>query len=237
MLENLKRDSILVSFEALYSNVSLYTLDELFIHMYIFHFIFFFQAIQGIFKADDRLLETERRLNQSREKIKRLTDFEKSTSAKIRAAESAHKSAQAGLLNLQNQVTELQKRLDREYQSASQVRVENGQLKDALTEAEAKVQKSEEQAQAYYDQGFNEATDSLLSQLKGESNKYFIQGWQKALDNAEVDDASELYDLAWRHRPFGGLVPEERNEEAEEDVVEDPMIPVPHEVLSEPVLA
>ena len=81
------------------------------------------------------------------------------------------------MLNFQNQVTELQKRLDREYQAASQVRVENGQLKDALTEAEAKVQKSEEQAQAYYDQGFNEATDSLLSQLKGESNKYFIQGW------------------------------------------------------------
>jgi nitric oxide reductase activation protein len=42
MLENLKRDSILVSFETLYSNVSLYTLDELFIHMYIFHFTLVF---------------------------------------------------------------------------------------------------------------------------------------------------------------------------------------------------
>jgi hypothetical protein len=31
-------------------------------------------------------------------------------------------------------------------------------------------------------------------------------------------------------------VPEERNEEAGEDAVEDPMIPVSHEVLSEPVL-
>uniref|UniRef100_A0A2N9IA83 Uncharacterized protein n=1 Tax=Fagus sylvatica TaxID=28930 RepID=A0A2N9IA83_FAGSY len=113
-----------------------------------------------------------------------------------------------------NQVTNLQKRLDREYQSASQVRVENGQLKDALTEAEAKVQKSEEQAQAYYDQGFNEATDSLLLQLKGECNKYFVQGWHQALDNAE-----------------------ERNEEAGEDAIEDPMIPMSHEVLSEPVLA
>jgi peptidoglycan hydrolase CwlO-like protein len=106
-------------------------------------------------------LETERRLNQSQEEIKRLTDFEKSASTKIRAAESAQKSAEAGLLNLQNQVTELQRKLDREYQSASQVRVENSQLKDALTEAEVKVEKAEDQAQAYYDQGFSEAADSL----------------------------------------------------------------------------
>jgi hypothetical protein len=47
MLENLKRDSILVSFEALYSNVSLYMLDEKFIHMYIFHFISFFISFLG----------------------------------------------------------------------------------------------------------------------------------------------------------------------------------------------
>ena len=31
-------------------------------------------------------------------------DFEKSASAKIRAAESAQKSAEAGLLNMENQV-------------------------------------------------------------------------------------------------------------------------------------
>uniref|UniRef100_A0A2N9I2P2 Uncharacterized protein n=1 Tax=Fagus sylvatica TaxID=28930 RepID=A0A2N9I2P2_FAGSY len=173
------------------------------------------KAVQGIFEAGDRLLETERRLNQSQEEIKRLTDFEKSASTKIRAAESAQKSAEAGLLNLQNQVTELQRKLDREYQSASQVRVENSQLKDALTEAEVKVEKAEDQAQAYYDQGFR---------------------WHKALDKAGVDDASELYDSAWRHQPFGDHVPEERNEEAGEDAVEDPMIPVSHEVLSEPVL-
>uniref|UniRef100_A0A2N9HF91 Uncharacterized protein n=1 Tax=Fagus sylvatica TaxID=28930 RepID=A0A2N9HF91_FAGSY len=154
------------------------------------------EAVQGIFEAGNRLLETERRLNQSREEIKRLTDFEKSASAKIRAAESAQKSAEA-------------------------VRVENGQLKDALTEAEAKVQKSEEQAQAYYDQGFSEATDSLMSQLKDECNTYFVLGWTKALDNAEVDDASELYDLAWRHRPFGGFCVKG----AEPILAEDPEMP------------
>ena len=42
MLENLKRDFILVSLETLYSNVSLYMLNELFKHTYIFHFILFF---------------------------------------------------------------------------------------------------------------------------------------------------------------------------------------------------
>ena len=183
-------------------------------------------------------METERRLNQSREEIKRLTDFEKSASVKIRAAKSAQKSAEAGLLNLQNQVTELQRKLDWEFKSASQVRVKNDQLKDALIEAEAKVQRAEEQAQAYYDQGFNEASDSLLAQLKGECNKYFIQGWHKALDRAGVDDDSELYDLAYMRQPFGAFVPEECKElEAGEDTAEDPTVPGSHEALSEPVLA
>jgi hypothetical protein len=50
MLENLKRDSILVSFETLYSNVSLYTLDELFIHMYIFHFTLVFISFFFFFR-------------------------------------------------------------------------------------------------------------------------------------------------------------------------------------------
>uniref|UniRef100_A0A2N9G5E8 Uncharacterized protein n=1 Tax=Fagus sylvatica TaxID=28930 RepID=A0A2N9G5E8_FAGSY len=110
-------------------------------------------AVQGIFEAGNRLLETERRLNRSAEEIKRLKDFESSASVKIRAAESAQKSAEAGLLNLQNQLAELQRKLDSEYKSASQVRIENSQLKDALTEAEAKVVKAEQQAQAYYDEG------------------------------------------------------------------------------------
>ncbi len=65
-------------------------------------------------------------------------------------------------------MTELKKKMDWKYTSGFQVRVENSQLKDALTEAQAKVQKAEEEAQFYYDQGFNEAADSLQSQLKGE---------------------------------------------------------------------
>ena len=119
-------------------------------------------------------------------------DFENSTSTKIRAAESAQKSAEAGLMNMECQVTELKKKLDWEYTYGSQLRVKNSQLKDAITEAQAKVQKAEEEAQSYYDQGFTEAADSLQSQLKDECNKFFIQGWHMALDKAEVNDASEL---------------------------------------------
>ena len=47
MLENLKRDSILVSFEALYSNVSLCMLNVLFRHTYVFYFNLFFVSFLG----------------------------------------------------------------------------------------------------------------------------------------------------------------------------------------------
>uniref|UniRef100_A0A2N9GFT3 Uncharacterized protein n=1 Tax=Fagus sylvatica TaxID=28930 RepID=A0A2N9GFT3_FAGSY len=195
-------------------------------------------AVQGIFEAGNRLLETERRLNRSAEEIKRLKDLESSASVRIRAAESAQKSAEAGLLNLQNQLAELQRKLDSEHKSASQVRIENSQLKDALTEAEAKVVKAEQQAQAYYDEGFDQASESLLEQLKGECNKYFVQGWHKALDNAGVDDDSELYDLAYTRQPYEDPVPEEGNElEAGEGATGDPTVPGSHEALSEPALA
>jgi hypothetical protein len=48
---------------------------------------------------------------------------------------------------------------------------------------------------------------------------------------------SELYDLAYRHRPFGDLVSEERDGEAGEEAAEDSTVPGSHEVLNEPVLA
>ena len=47
MLENLKRDSILVSFEALYSNVSLCMLNVVFRHTYVFYFILLFVSFLG----------------------------------------------------------------------------------------------------------------------------------------------------------------------------------------------
>uniref|UniRef100_A0A2N9ID46 Transposase (putative) gypsy type domain-containing protein n=1 Tax=Fagus sylvatica TaxID=28930 RepID=A0A2N9ID46_FAGSY len=191
-------------------------------------------AVQGIFEAGNRLLETERRLNLSTDEIKRLKDLESSASVRIRAAESAQKSAEAGLLNLQNQVAELQRKLDAEHKSASQVRIENSQLKEALAEAEVRADKG---AQAYYDQGVNQASQDLRYQLRGECNKYFVQGWHQALDNAGVDDDSDLYDLAYSRQPYEVPVPEEGNElVAGEGAAGDPTVPGSPEALSEPVL-
>jgi predicted nuclease with TOPRIM domain len=144
-------------------------------------------------------LETERCLNQSHEEIKHLKDFEKSASARIRVAKSAHKSAKAGLMNMKRQVTELREKLDREYATSSRLRVETSGLKDVVNEARAEVQKSEGEAQSYYDQGLDEAASSLKSQLAFECNKFFVQGWRMALNKAGVDEASELYGLAPRH--------------------------------------
>ena len=90
--------------------------------------------------------------------------------------------------------------------------MENSELKDALNQAWAEVQKVEGETQSYYDQGFDEATTSLKTQLKEECNKHFIQGWRAALDWAGVDDASELYDLGPRHRPFRLASPEQHEE-------------------------
>ncbi len=52
----------------------------------------------------------------------------------------------------------------------------------------------------------------MKSQLEEECNKHFIQGWRAALDRVGVDDASELYDLAPKCRPFRPNSPEEREE-------------------------
>ena len=78
----------------------------------------FFQAVQGIFEAGSQLLKTERLLNQSLEENKRLKDLEYA-SARIQAAESMHKSAEASLMTAERQVIELKAKLDREYKTSS----------------------------------------------------------------------------------------------------------------------
>ena len=130
------------------------------------------------------MLETERLLNQSLEKNKQLKDLEKSASARIQTTESKHKSAKAGLMTTERQVIELKAKLDREYKTSSQLRVENSKLKKAVDEARAEAPEAEDEAQSYYNQGFDEAANSLKSQLGDECNKYFLQGWCMALDKA-----------------------------------------------------
>ena len=44
------------------------------------------------------------------------------------------------------------------------------------------VKKAKEEGQAYYDQGFDEAMESLKSQLRRECNCCFLQGFDSALD-------------------------------------------------------
>uniref|UniRef100_A0A2N9GW89 Transposase (putative) gypsy type domain-containing protein n=1 Tax=Fagus sylvatica TaxID=28930 RepID=A0A2N9GW89_FAGSY len=92
-------------------------------------------------------------------------------------------------------------------------------------------------AQAYYDQGVNQASQDLRYQLRGECNKYFVQGWHQALDNAGVDDDSDLYDLVYSRQPYEVLVPEEGKElVAGEGAAGDPAVLGSPEALSEPVL-
>jgi hypothetical protein len=97
------------------------------------------------------LLEIERLLNQSLVENDRLCDLEKSASARIQAAESKHKSAEARLMTVKCQVVELTAKLIREINRACEFRVENSELKIEVNEAQAAVQKALDEAQSYYD--------------------------------------------------------------------------------------
>jgi hypothetical protein len=71
----------------------------------------------------------------------------------------------------------------------------------------------------------------LKSQLVEECNKCFLQGWRSALDQAGVDDASELYNLGSKHQPFRAGSPEEHEEEEAVGGLRDPEA---DEVLKDP---
>ena len=102
-------------------------------------------------------------------------------------------------MTVERQVVELKAKLDREYERSVGLRGEISELKNEVNEAQESVQKAECDSQAYYDQGFDEAANFLKSQLAEECNKYFLQRWRAALDQAGVDDASELYNLGLIH--------------------------------------
>jgi hypothetical protein len=74
----------------------------------------------------------------------------------------------------------------------------------------------------------------LKSQLVEECNKCFLQGWHSALDQAGVDDASELYNLGPKHQPFRVGSPEEHEEEEAAGGLRDPEA---DEVLKDPKAA
>ena len=85
-------------------------------------------------------------------------------------------------------------------------------------------------AQAFYDQGFEEVTESLKSQLGRECNIHLLKGWVSALEQAAVHDNSELYALGWEYQPFQLGTPENLDEVVAEglkdlEAVGDPMDP------------
>uniref|UniRef100_A0A2N9IGU8 Uncharacterized protein n=1 Tax=Fagus sylvatica TaxID=28930 RepID=A0A2N9IGU8_FAGSY len=144
-------------------------------------------AVQGVFEAGYRLIEAERLLNESLAENDRLREVEKAASARIREVESQHKSAEEGLQKAECQLAE-------------------------LAEARQVSNDAENEAQATYDRGFADAAGSLRFQMRRECNINFLKGWALALEQAAVDDESELYVLGRRYRPYDSGTPENLEE-------------------------
>ena len=128
------------------------------------------------------MLETERLFHESLAENDRLRNFEKKALAIIHVAESKHKSVEASLMTVERQVVEFSEKYDRQIERSNKLRGDISTLKAEVHEAQVAAKKAEDSAQAYYDQGFDEAANSLKSRVAEECNKYFIQGWRAALD-------------------------------------------------------
>ena len=182
------------------------------------------------------MVETERLLNESLVENDRLREVEKTASARIREVESQHKTAEEGLQTAECQLVEMSAKLERECERSSGFQAEIDKLKAELAEARRVSSNAENAAQAFYDQGFEEAVESLKLQLRRECNIYFRKGWTSALEQAAVDDNSKLYVLGRHYRPFDSGTPEnlgETNVEVLEDceAVDDPTALETAEVL------
>uniref|UniRef100_A0A2N9GL39 Uncharacterized protein n=1 Tax=Fagus sylvatica TaxID=28930 RepID=A0A2N9GL39_FAGSY len=122
-------------------------------------------AVQGIFETGSRLIETERFLNDFLIENDRLREVEKMASARIKEVESQHKTAEEGLQTVECQLVEISAKLERECNRSSGFQTKINKLRAELAEAQTAAQNAENVAQAFYDQGFEEATESLRSQL------------------------------------------------------------------------
>jgi hypothetical protein len=173
------------------------------------------------------LIEAERLLNESLVENDRLREVEKTASARIREVEDQHKTAEEGLQRTECQLVEISAKLERECERSSGFQAEIDKLRAELADARRVSSEAENVAQAVYDRGFADAAGSLKLQLRRECNIYFLKGWASALEQAAVDDSSELYVLGRHFRPFDNATPEnleEMNVEVLEDreAVDDP---------------
>jgi flagellar biosynthesis/type III secretory pathway protein FliH len=73
-------------------------------------------------------------------------------------------------------MVEISGKLERECDRSNRLQTENNKLRAELVESRTAAQNAENAAQAFYDQGFEEATESLRSQLGRECNIYFLKG-------------------------------------------------------------
>lgn len=112
-------------------------------------------------------------------------------------------------MTAERQVRELKVKYDDEFNQVYKLHAENQKLLTDLEAARAEVKKNEDVGQAYYDQGFDETITSLKSQLTKEC---FLQGWDSALDQAGVNDASDLYNKGRKFQPYK-VTPTEETEE------------------------
>jgi hypothetical protein len=182
------------------------------------------------------LVEIECLLNKSLVENDRLREVEKTASARIREVESQYKTAEEGLQTAECQLVEILAKLERECDRSNGFQAKIDKLRAELAKARMVACNAENAAQAFYDQGFEEAAGSLRLQLRRECNIYFLKGWVSALEQAAVDDSSELYVLGREYRPFDSGTPEnleEVNVEGLKDseAVDDPSAPEAVEVL------
>jgi uncharacterized small protein (DUF1192 family) len=141
-----------------------------------------------------------------------LREVEKTASARIREVESQHKSAEEGLQKAECQLVEMSAKLERECDRSGALQAEIDKLKAELAEARQVSSDAEKEAQATYDRGFADAAGSLRFQMRRECNINFLKGWALALEQAAVDDESELYVLGRRYRPYDSGTPENLEE-------------------------
>ena len=111
----------------------------------------YFQAVEGIFEAESRLIETKHLLKDSLIENDRLREVEKTTSARIQEVENQYKTAKEGLQTTECKLVEISAKLERECNRSNGFQMEINKLRVELVEARTAAQNIENAAQAFYE--------------------------------------------------------------------------------------